>query len=129
MGFPIARRLAQAGHALAVHDPVASRPASLCAVTAGVSIATSISELAAAGDLIITCLPDERSVESVYLSGDVSLLGTIHAGATTIDHSTCSPDLARRISAALAERDVIHVEAPLFGGAKHAAEGQLFLAV
>ena len=121
MGFPIARRLAQAGFTLSAYDPGNDKAASLNA--------SPSDRPPTQAEIIITCLPDEHAVESTYLTGDTPLQSHAHPGTITIDHSTCSPDLARRINNALHDRGITHIEAPLFGGVHHANTGQLFLAL
>ena len=68
MGFPIARRLAQAGFALSAYDPAGDKGASLSAAEPSVAVAVDPSSLAAQADVIITCLPDEQAIELTFLS-------------------------------------------------------------
>ena len=126
MGFPIARRLAQAGFTLSVYDPAHGKAASLAAAEPSV---TTAEHPPAQAEIIITCLPDEHTVESTYLTGDTPVQTHARPGTITIDHSTCSPELARRINDALHDRGITHIEAPLFGGVQHANTGQLYLAL
>ena len=102
---------------------------SLSAAETNVAAAVDPSGFMAHADVIMTCLPDERSIELIFLTGDTPLQTQARPGTITIDHSTCSPELARRISNSLFKGGIMHIEAPLFGGVQHANTGQLFLAL
>ena len=73
MGFPSRAGWRRPDQALLVYDP-AARQVNVPFRGAGVSIeAGHSSGFMAHADVIMTCLPDERSIESVFLAGDVSL--------------------------------------------------------
>ena len=129
MGLPMARRLAEHGHQLTLLDPATHRVEALLAGCPLTRAASGISDIAAECGIVITCLPDAAAVEATYLTGASPLASLARPGTITIDHSTTSPELARRIHHAAADHGVLHLEAPLFGGVREAAEGQLFLAL
>lgn len=87
----------------------------------GAAEATSYRQLAAASDTIILCVSNSAVVQSVV----ESLGGALRSGMTLIDMGTSSPDATRDLAAALASRGVAFVEAPVTGGVKQAAAGQL----
>jgi len=72
-------------------------------------------------DIVITCLPSSREVESM-LDGIVS---GIPRGALMIDCTSGDPPTSRRIAARLAEKGVGFVDAPVSGGVKGAVAGTL----
>jgi len=72
-------------------------------------------------DIVITCLPSSREVESM-LDGIVS---GIPRGALMIDCTSGDPATSRRIAARLAEKGVGFVDAPVSGGVKGAVAGTL----
>jgi len=72
-------------------------------------------------DIVITCLPSSREVESM-LDGIVS---RIPRGALMIDCTSGDPATSRRIAARLAEKGVGFVDAPVSGGVKGAVAGTL----
>jgi 3-hydroxyisobutyrate dehydrogenase len=87
-------------------------------------------DLAAQSDVVITCVSDTPDVEAVLL-GDAPR-GVIHGirpGSQVIDMSTISPEATRRMAAALAERGVRMLDAPVSGGSEGAARGTLAIMV
>jgi 3-hydroxyisobutyrate dehydrogenase len=72
-------------------------------------------------EVVITCLPSSREVESI-LDGIVS---AIPRGALMIDCTSGDPATSRRIAARLAEKGVGFVDAPVSGGVKGAVAGTL----
>jgi 2-hydroxy-3-oxopropionate reductase len=69
-------------------------------------------------------LPDSPDVEAVVF-GQHGLIETIRAGALLIDMSTIAPATSRRVHAALAERGVDALDAPVSGGEAAAVSGEL----
>lgn len=117
MGLPMARRLAEAGHALVVYDPDPQTSENLA--SSRVTIADSVADVADRCELLLTCLPNPQAVESVYDSLQA-------ADRLACDFSTIGPHLARRLHRNLRERGIGYIECPMLGGAGEAAEGQLF---
>src|SRR5438445_2612656 len=81
----------------------------------GAAAARSAAELAADCDLVLSCLPLPRDVESVYL-GDGGVVAAARAGAVLCDMSTIDPQTHRRIAAAAGARGVDYLDAPVSGG-------------
>ncbi|MCK0166726.1 NAD(P)-dependent oxidoreductase [Jannaschia sp. S6380] len=79
-------------------------------------------------DVVLTCLPDAGAVEQVLL-GKRGLAHRLAQGATVIDSSTTSHGTARRIGAALAERGLGFLDAPISGMAARAEDGTLTMMV
>ena len=129
MGLHMARRLAARGHDLMVFDLAPEPVRALLSDHPNVVASADMGGLAARSDFIATCLPSSDAVRAVYLDGPSALACTARAKTITIDHSTTAPDISRQIHSALAERDVRHLDAPLFGGGAHARDGQLYLAL
>jgi 3-hydroxyisobutyrate dehydrogenase-like beta-hydroxyacid dehydrogenase len=125
MGGPMATRLLDAGHRLTVYDvdgAAIQRLADLGAVGAG-----SPAEVADAADIVLTSLPTPAIVHEVALGA-----GGIVEGSriqSLIELSTIGPGTAIRIAAALAERDIQWIEAPVSGGVRGAREGTLAVMV
>ncbi len=122
MGAGMARNLLAAGADLTVWNRTVERAEPLAA--AGATVAESPSALAAACDVVVLCVSDTPDVEELVL-GDGGVLAAMHQGALLVDCSTISPDATRRIAAALAERGVGFVDAPVSGGSEGAAQGTL----
>src|SRR4029450_5823880 len=100
MGRPMAKNLLKAGHALVVHN----RSQAAVHELAGLGAKTAESPAAvahAAGDVIITMLPNSPDVEQVAL-GPKGLLEGVKAGQVLADMSTISPIVSQKVGAALA---------------------------
>jgi 3-hydroxyisobutyrate dehydrogenase len=84
--------------------------------------------VAAASDVVITCVSDTPDVEAVIL-GEGGVLEGIEAGSLVIDMSTISPRATEEIGKRLAEKDVRMLDAPISGGSEGAAKGTLSIMV
>ena len=126
MGREMARNLLQAGHTVRGYDVVAD--AVLQAVAAGAVATSSIAEAAVGADIVITMLPDTPDVERVVL-GEGGLLSNPPPGRLIADMSTIAPQAARRMHAALQERGVALLDAPVSGGPAGAQNGALSIMV
>jgi 3-hydroxyisobutyrate dehydrogenase-like beta-hydroxyacid dehydrogenase len=122
MGKPMARNLLKAGYPVVVWNRTAARADEL--VREGAKLGENPRETAAQADVLITIVSDPPALEQV-LWGTDGALGALKRGSTYIDSSTISPELARRISAACAERGVDFLDAPVTGGTWGAEEGKL----
>jgi len=128
MGGGMARNLLKAGFDLTAWNRTASRTEAL--VAEGAHAASDPAGLAAACDVIITCVSDTPDVEAVILGE--SPRGVIHGvrpGALVIDMSTISPQATRQMAAALAEKGAHMLDAPISGGSEGAARGTLSIMV
>jgi 3-hydroxyisobutyrate dehydrogenase len=126
MGRGMAANLLRAGFPLTVWNRTRERAEPLA--TAGAAVAASPAELAAASDIVITCVSDTPDVEKVIL-GPQGVIHGIRPGSLVIDMSTISPEATRTIAAALAERGVDMLDAPISGGSEGAAQGTLSIMV
>lgn len=126
MGLPMALNLGKAGFAVDVVSR--SRGPIDQALAAGAREAASYSALAAACEVVCTCLPMPADVERVYLEPD-GLVAHAQAGAVLIDHSTVGPDTCRKIDRAARARGVHFLDAPVSGGPAGAQAGTLGIMV
>jgi len=126
MGKSIARNILKAGFPLVVHNR--SRAAVNELVSEGAIEAFSPAEVAAQVDVIFTNLPDSPDVELVAL-GAQGIIAGAHPGLIFVDNSTIKPATARHIAAALAEKDVQSLDAPVSGGDIGARNGTLAIMV
>ena len=127
MGRPMAKNLLKAGHAVVVSN----RSQAAVQELAGLGAKTADSPAAvarAAGDLIITMLPNSPDVELVAL-GPKGLIEGVRSGQVLADMSTISPIVSQKVGAALAEKGVKMLDAPVSGGEKGAIEGILSIMV
>jgi 3-hydroxyisobutyrate dehydrogenase len=85
-------------------------------------------EAAKEADVVITCLPLSRDVESL-LDGPNGLLATMRKGTTLVDCTSGDPATSRRMAARLAEQGIDYVDAPVSGGVAGAEKGTLTVMV
>ena len=132
MGTPMAHNLLRAGHALTVFNRTASSCEPLRA--AGARVARSPEDAAREADVLLLCVSDDRAAEAVLLgpeSGDddKAAIHGLRPGCLVIDCSTISPATSRRLAAALAERAIRYLDAPVTGGTEGAQAGTLSVLV
>ncbi|WRS26630.1 2-hydroxy-3-oxopropionate reductase [Oscillospiraceae bacterium MB08-C2-2] len=126
MGKPMSKNLIKAGYSLTVFDIYA--PSVEDVVAAGAKAASSVKELAASSDLVITMLPNSPQVKAIVL-GEGGVLEGAHAGMTLIDMSSISPIASKEVAAALKEKGVDMLDAPVSGGEPKAVDGTLSIMV
>lgn len=121
MGFPMARRLCQAGHAVHVWNRSADKASPLAAD--GATVHASAAEAAAAADIVIGMLENGPVVASVLF--DQGTAAAMRPGTLFIDMASIKPREAREHAARLAERGVGQLDAPVSGGTVGAEAGTL----
>ncbi len=124
LGSPIARRLVAAGFPMVVYDRDPTKTADLISLGANASSHPRI--LASEVDVVLSCLPDEPSVEDAYLrTGDV--LHSAKPGTRIIELSTISPETSRKLHRAARQCDVSVLDVAVSGSAPAAESGALTL--
>lgn len=128
MGAPMAGHLARQGHTLTAYNRTASRAEAwlgkLAAEGLDLATAPTPAEAAMGQDVVITCVGNDRDLAEVVLGGG-GALAAMAPGALLIDHTTVSPEMARRVAAEAQERDVLALDAPVSGGQAGAEAGRL----
>ena len=119
MGKPMAKNLLKAGYELWVNNRSQGPMEELAACGAH---AATRKELAENAEVIITMLPNGPQVRGVIL-GDV--IKDMRPGQIFIDCSSISPVVSKEIAAALAEKGVEMLDAPVSGGEPKAIDGTL----
>ena len=127
MGAPMALNLIKAGFSLKVYNRT-DRPRVQEVVDAGGKRVATAAAAANGSDVIITIVTDTPDAEKVIL-GEDGVLQTARAGATVTDMSTISPRVTRDIAAALREKGVHMLDAPVSGGDVGAQQGTLSIMV
>jgi 3-hydroxyisobutyrate dehydrogenase len=125
MGSAMASRLVQA-HPVTVYNRTASRSAAL--VAAGARQASTPAECARGKEIVISIVTDSADVEEV-LAGPWGAIHGAERDALFVDMSTISPETARGIGAALHDRGVAFLDAPVTGGDVGARSGTLSILV
>jgi len=123
MGSRMAANLRAAGFELTVWSRTAEAAAEW-ADRHRARLAASPAELAGECDAVITMVVDGEQVESVLL-GPEGVAAGAGEGLLCIDMSTISPTETRRLGAALGERGVRFVDAPVTGSSPRAEDGTL----
>ena len=127
MGAPMALNLIKAGFSLKVYNRT-DRPRVQEVVDAGAKRVATPAAAANGSDVIITIVTDTPDAEEVIL-GEDGVLQNADVGATVIDMSTISPRVTRDIAAALREKGVDMLDAPVSGGDVGAQQGTLSIMV
>jgi len=123
MGLPMARNLLSAGFELTIVGGHAKKAVAELRKK-GAKVVRTPKEVAAATELVVTCLPDTPDVQEV-VAGPKGLLDGARKGLIVVDHSTIAPLAARELAAACRKKGVAFVDAPVSGGQQGAVAGTL----
>ncbi|MGY3532687.1 MULTISPECIES: NAD(P)-dependent oxidoreductase [Bradyrhizobium] len=125
MGFPMARRLIEAGHKLTVFDT--SKDARDRLVALGATAATSPKDIADRVETVMASLPSlQASLEVATGTGGV-IEGT--RVKRFIDLSTVGSQMAVKIHDLLAKKNIVQIDSPVSGGVSGAEKGTLAVMV
>ena len=94
----------------------------------GATAATTPAEVASASDIVVSMVVDGAQVSEILL-GEEGVLGAGRTGLLCSDCSTIAPSQTRRIGAALSERGVGMLDAPVTGSSPRAEDGSLTIMV
>lgn len=109
MGLGMAQSLVREGHSVCGHDP------------RGVTLEGGTDLPQAELDVAVIAVLNAAQTESVL----DSILPDLRSGAVVVACATVSPAFARDMAARCEERQIRYLDAPISGGAKRAAEGDL----
>jgi 3-hydroxyisobutyrate dehydrogenase-like beta-hydroxyacid dehydrogenase len=123
MGYPMAGHLQRAGHTVTVYNRTAPTAAAWVAEYGGRSAPTP-REAAAGADIVFACVGNDDDLRAVTTGADGAFAG-MRAGATFVDHTTASAEVARELHAAARARGLAFVDAPVSGGQAGAVNGAL----
>jgi len=126
MGRPMAKNLLKAGYSLTVNDLNKGAVDEL--VAAGAKSLPTAKEVAAVSDVIITMLPNSPHVKEVVL-GKGGVIEGAKPNSIVVDMSSISPIVSREVSAELAKKQVVMLDAPVSGGEPKAIDGSLAIMV
>ena len=123
MGSRMAANLTSAGHELTVWNRTREK-AEKWAEAHGAKVAATSAEAAGQAEVAITMVVDGPQVEAVLL-GPGGVAEGAPSGLLCVDMSTIAPSDTRRIGAALAEREISFMDAPVTGSSPKAQDGTL----
>ena len=126
MGRPMALHLLRGRHEVTVHARRAASAQPL--IERGAAAAASPAALAAGCDAVFTMVTGTSDVEAVLL-GDRGVVHGARPGTVVIDTSTIDPQATRAMAAALDERGIDLLDAPVSGGPQGAREATLSIMV
>lgn len=121
MGRPMAGNLLRRDFDLVVHDLNQSAVDALVAL--GAEAGTSVADVAARSDVIITMLPNSAIVSDIVV-GPGGILSAARAGSLVLDMSTVDANTTDAIAASCREKGVAFVDAPVGRLASHADAAQ-----
>jgi 3-hydroxyisobutyrate dehydrogenase-like beta-hydroxyacid dehydrogenase len=125
MGFPMARRLVEAGHRVVAFDTRREPIERLVAL--GAEAAGSIREVADRVETVMASLP----TPDIVLAVSCGKGGLIEGNRVRrfVDLSTTGSVMAARIFATLSEREIVQIDSPVSGGVGGAEKGTLAVMV
>ncbi len=127
MGLPMVRHLLASGHPVSVWNRSKDKLGPLAGL--GARIAESPTQLMQGCDLIGLCLTSHHAVEEACCGIDGLFSGSAFPAASRpsaiVDFSTGSPQAAKKMAALAQARGIGWVDAPVSGGPRAAATGEL----
>ena len=123
MGYHMAGHLKSGGHDVTVYNRTAAKAEAWVKAHGGASAATP-REAAEGQDLVFCCVGNDQDLRGVVLGGDGIFAG-MKAGATLVDNTTASADIARELYEEAKNRGLKFIDAPVSGGEAGAQNGAL----
>ena len=123
MGKPMALNLQKAGFQVTICAHQNMAPIKELEAN-GAKVVGTPRDVAAASEVVITCLPDAPQVEEVVMGAD-GLLAGARPGLIIIDTSTINPQVAQALANQAAARGCTFLDAPMSGGEVGAIAGKL----
>lgn len=127
MGYPMAGYLVKAGHDVVVYNRTATKAEKWVSEHGGRSASTP-ADAAKDCDFVMACVGNDADLRSVVY-GDTGALGNMKSGATFVDHTTASADVAREIAEKASASGVHFLDGPVSGGQAGAENGALTIMV
>lgn len=127
IGTPMARHIAEQEFTLAVWNRTGAKAAQFAGAHHARHARTP-ADAARGADVVVTCLPTSREVESL-LDGPEGLLAVMAKGSVLVDCTSGDPATSRRIAARLAAAGAGFLDAPVSGGVAGAEIGTLTVMV
>lgn len=126
MGRGMVKNLLAAGFKVCIWNRTTERMKPLLEL--GATAGESPSAVAAASDIVITCVSDTPDVVQV-ITGENGIIYGVKPGSLVIDMSTISPQTTRELAFQLNEKGVSMLDAPISGGSEGAERGTLSIMI
>jgi 3-hydroxyisobutyrate dehydrogenase-like beta-hydroxyacid dehydrogenase len=124
MGRPIAQRLLEAGFKLTAYDRDRSKAEQLN--RHGAAVAQNIAELSSSCNVVLSCLPTDEAVLSVFRGAD-GVFANAHRGSLVIEMSTVCPETSQELARIGSERGIEVLDVTISGSTPLAEKGLLTL--
>ncbi|MBL7211104.1 MAG: NAD(P)-dependent oxidoreductase [Desulfobacteraceae bacterium] len=124
MGRPMATNLLKKGYQLTLFDLIFREGDEEYWRRLGGDIGKSSKDVAQGADVIITVLPSSENVKDAVL-GESGVIHGVEKGSIVIDMSTIDPITTKEVGAALEEKGVDMIDAPVARTVKAAEQGTL----
>lgn len=130
MGKPMAANVLKAGYSVVVSDIYGNEAPAAELKALGAQVVPSIREIAQAADIIVSVLPADPQILSVYTDED-GVINHIKDGAVCFEMTSARGDTVKQIAAVAKERgkSLTFVDAPVSGGVPGAQAGTLTIMV
>src|SRR3954452_6026239 len=125
MGFPMARRLIEAGHQLTVFDT--RKEAADKAAPLDAQLGSSPKDIADRAETVLASLPSLQASLDVATGANGAIQGK--RIKCFVDLSTVGSQMAVRINGLLAKRNIVQIDSPVSGGVGGAEKGTLAVMV
>ena len=127
MGFPMAGFLGKGGHDVTVYNRSAAK-AEAWVEKHGGRTAKTPAAAALSAEFVFCCVGNDDDLRAVTTGAEGAFHG-MGAGATFVDHTTASAEVARELHATGAARGIAFLDAPVSGGQSGAENGTLTVMV
>ncbi len=127
MGYPMAGHLAASGYEVGVYNRSPQKAEAWLNQHKGRAFPTP-REACEGAKFVFSCVGNDEDLRAVVLGPDGALAG-MSAGATLVDHTTTSAQVAREICGLCQERGVDMLDAPVSGGEAGAVNAALTIMV
>ncbi|HMB09714.1 NAD(P)-dependent oxidoreductase [Saliniramus sp.] len=123
MGYPMAGHLAAKGHDVTVYNRTVAKAEKWVSAHGGRAAATP-REAAAGQEIVFACVGNDDDLRDVTI-GPAGAFHAMEKGATFVDHTTASAEVARELAAAADIAGFGFIDAPVSGGQAGAENGVL----
>ena len=124
MGGPMAGHLAAAGHQVTVYNRTAAKARAWVDKHGG-TMAPTPRAAAEGAEFVFACVGNDADLRAVVTGDEDGAFAGMASGATLIDHTTASADIARELHGMSRSRGLHFVDAPVSGGEAGAINGML----
>jgi 3-hydroxyisobutyrate dehydrogenase-like beta-hydroxyacid dehydrogenase len=121
MGALIVPRLMEAGHSVTGWNRSRAKAEPL--IAAGMKLMATPREVAAASEIVLSCVTDAKAVHAVALGPD-GIVSGIRPGGIYVDMSTIDPDSSRAVAAEIAQAGGFMLDGPISGSPVTVKAGQ-----